>query len=160
MKWAKRIAPLRMALGPRPDWVPRAVWVRGEKYRWVARIVCAVVVASAGTLAAAHFLAPSLVYGGGLVTKLPFWACAITLLAVWMAVRSQKWWMTSFLRHLEANQSRVCPHCGYPLIGLREVQECPECGTPYDVRELVSMWEKWIADARARALIRDKRRGK
>lgn len=35
---------------------------------------------------------------------------------------------------------RICPRCGYVLVGLAEDGVCPECGLRYRGRELARVW--------------------
>lgn len=49
-----------------------------------------------------------------------------------------------FLRRLRACGGRLCPACGYALVGLDEDGVCPECGTKYTARQLRYTWQDYL----------------
>ncbi|HUT61414.1 MAG TPA: hypothetical protein VNA25_26505 [Phycisphaerae bacterium] len=47
-------------------------------------------------------------------------------------------------RRIRSADYEVCAHCAYPLCGLPEEHNCPECGTPFRKQELREIWREWL----------------
>jgi len=47
-------------------------------------------------------------------------------------------------RRVEGHDLLVCTHCGYPLVGLSEHGNCPECGGVYCLPEVRDQWKRWF----------------
>ena len=39
----------------------------------------------------------------------------------------------------------LCENCAYPLAGLPNDHECPECGHAYEREETRKRWKRWLA---------------
>lgn len=55
------------------------------------------------------------------------------------------WWSFEVLRSrrkLIAADFRFCLHCQYPLQGLGDSGECPECGARFSIHTLRSKWKR------------------
>ena len=47
-----------------------------------------------------------------------------------------------FCADLFAHDFEMCVECGYPLTGLPEQHQCPECGKGYDMKETRLAWRR------------------
>lgn len=54
------------------------------------------------------------------------------------------WWLSSrrLLRRADALGFRLCTRCHYPLTGLGDSCECPECGESYSLPDAKVAWEE------------------
>jgi len=53
-----------------------------------------------------------------------------------------------FARELFEHEGRMCLDCGYPLEGLPDEHNCPECGEAYEIGELRAAWLHWLTETR------------
>ena len=49
-----------------------------------------------------------------------------------------------FVQTVREAEYRVCPTCGYPLKGLADAGNCPECGEAYELDALREQWESAV----------------
>ena len=127
--------------GPRPEWVPRAVWLHGRRWRRMAWLNGAVIVA----LVVGLILSPELPLNGpcfGMFCVFIAWIINGMLIR-----RYKRWWVSSFYRRLRRLDFQICLDCGYDLHGLPEAHVCPECSRPYELNELTEAWRGWVVDA-------------
>jgi rubrerythrin len=54
-----------------------------------------------------------------------------------------------FARELFEHEGRMCLDCGYPLEGLPDEHNCPECGEAYETAELRALWMYWLTEIRS-----------
>jgi len=47
-------------------------------------------------------------------------------------------------KRLHKYNNKVCISCGYPLEGLPDEHQCPECGQAYNIERTVYLWTQWI----------------
>lgn len=52
------------------------------------------------------------------------------------------WFIKRFARTVDRHTGEMCVQCGYILHGLPDRSNCPECGTPYSIRQLRATWAK------------------
>ena len=58
--------------------------------------------------------------------------------AVWAAIVVT--WERRLMRQLRCADYRLCPRCGYSLVGLRGTIACPECGRPCKMTDVQRAW--------------------
>lgn len=49
-----------------------------------------------------------------------------------------------FKRHLDRYEYAVCYQCAYPLQGLPDGHQCPECGSKYELAKTRRRWQRWL----------------
>ncbi len=57
------------------------------------------------------------------------------------------WWTRSYIRFYRKvikYDYKICLYCGYILVGLPDISNCPECGRTYHVEYLRKVWPKWL----------------
>lgn len=57
------------------------------------------------------------------------------------------WWIWIRIRlHSSARECGylLCPHCLYPLVGLPNNHNCPECGRPFDLTKVETNWRWYL----------------
>jgi hypothetical protein len=70
------------------------------------------------------------------------------LVAACMFTLVPRFAFASFRRKLLDNECALCLECGYPLRGLPDEHQCPECGTPYVLGNVRASWTHWLAHRR------------
>ena len=48
-----------------------------------------------------------------------------------------------FVKKLRHHDNKLCTECGYVLDGLPDEHTCPECGTPYKIEVVRSLWQSF-----------------
>ena len=135
----------QMGFGGPPRWMPRAVWTYGRAWRRAATAVCV------ASWCVAAFLIVSLIWFNSWILSRTTPGIPIYLTIVFLLAASRrpiaKRWAQSFSAHLKMYRGRVCLNCAYPLEGLPEAHVCPECATPYEMRETLEAWRRWLVAA-------------
>jgi hypothetical protein len=64
------------------------------------------------------------------------------------------WWVGSVLfpsrraflaRRIVESDYLLCMNCRYSLRGLKDHDQCPECGNQFDLKEVQKFWRNWLA---------------
>jgi hypothetical protein len=63
-----------------------------------------------------------------------------SIFAMMIALVVVRVWAIRMHRMLRRHQLLLCTHCRYPLEGLGEAGQCPECGKPFNKELVVKTW--------------------
>ncbi len=116
-----------------PPWIPQAYWKKTQRNR-VIFSSCYLFIVVSVLYSIVYRISPALelLIPSSLVLFLLFWV---------IAARFMK---SRFHKRLHKYNNKICMSCGYPLEGLPDEHQCPECGKDYNIEQIVKSWSHWI----------------
>lgn len=118
----------------KPDKVPQVLMRRGWRIALYGAPVFLVMVAVIVVIE----------WNSGVQSKWAFLLLMLLNTFAWGAscLRMRDW--RRFVQTVREAEYRVCPTCGYPLKGLADAGNCPECGEVYELDALRQQWESAV----------------
>ena len=125
-------------IGPKPLGLPDYLWHKCSKARYVSRALIMVVIANGVVvLCAACFPRMRDVFPWVCQPPQGLFSLFALVALSWLVALVARRQTRVKLRYIQSCGFRVCPDCGYRLVGLGDHGTCPECGRAYDVGGLV-----------------------
>jgi len=116
-----------------PDWIPHAFF----KQTYPCRVFFCLSYISA-CIILFYGVATNRIFVVRIVCYLPI----MLYILLWSIARRKL--KSRFEMRLEKYNNKICIYCGYPLEGLPDEHQCPECGQQYNIERVVYQWSEWV----------------